>query len=1213
MKGSQIKNVQKTVKVFTVSWLLLFSHVSVFADGGPESEEASSNPFTSLYTGLRDYIWGAPVKSDTEADDVSVSPTISSNPRRGDRYRNRSGGSSVTPELDLSVSGNVSVSACGYESFQEVPIPGIDGLINFVQSESCGPDAILESVKEENGSAKVENICMNTIHLRRNNICPRNEISPQRKKEILDEHLSFEPAQEMFKAQVEQNRQEDLEKLGKISALQNMIASDPEALTSLWRTLRDFENSSDAATLTQARRLREHTGLADEGVRFGDLSYAEFTEKIFNCADPADFQNEGPEFDSSALASCGDDIDEPVKSLVESGLRSQKNNCSGTSGEGLCPSGMEGLAQYIEESMNVGENRSIPGFATGHLINPDHFGAIISDVWQQKVEGTDTPQIRNAMANAFENNWPIEEARKRAIEIAVSNSLQGAPGDPSSAMDAVQSAVETIGGQLFVQMGGSLAASYLLRPNEESPLSVDIGNNMSLSQDVVEDIKTRIASGDSDVEVIVDTVMNNLYGQEDLTPEEMQSIHEGRDNILSFTQRVFFSASLADYYYGNNHSINEGVNLISANGNSGTPQQQVENFINNILKPNEEGAVPKASELLELFNKSPTLRVALEYLKGQRAIGEAKPEETAEVLLNFLKETADAPGSENLSLEEIIDKAKTSFLVRMAMSSIPSCKRVKSKEYQNKRVCEPLESSLDGAKALEGLLGGAEGSGIQVDDFMDKVMVYCEPVMEEYLFNTRGDKTHRPGTATAMARREACREYKELSPMIQSTCHLQNSGSPHEVALAGDDTEIIIGLTDTSAASGAAAIAASGNNTTNLKDGPPPSEGIIASSLSSTIGKRRRTNSSGGLIMPSNMRPPSKGRQTLLPNSHSGGGALKSEALATSKGAGNSSFSGSKLTTPIEPQFKPDEFMKPFIPQPTNTSDNGSISETLAEVKAELDPATQALLKRLEQMEGKQASLQKELKDAINAGKSNDPEKDSLLAEIKKLKGEIEGVEGQLEKREDVRQVLASADSAVPTSSDESRRFRSSPRRGGSASRAPAAVTSSAPAAQPTISEPISTGPSVESFSGGGLNRGRSGGESSRDEVAYSAPSGIVLQAGVSAASSLTLSEAKSQLPLIPKDQVLDYVSANRTPVLVQEEDGSYRIFRPQFNADGELLTENGQVVLAEEILPSDEIGPDRDIASFREEDEEALPEPAGSEVIRYRDLEELIDNGGPQ
>jgi hypothetical protein len=595
--------------------------------------------------------------------------------------------------------------------------------------------------------------------------------------------------------------------------------------------------------------------------------------------------------------------------------------------------------------------------------------------------------------------------------------------------------------------------------------------------------------------------------------------------------------------------------------------------------------------------------------------------------------------NENLSREEILKSypelanmghaafterrmklVKNQAFALVAQRSAMACNKKIKPAYMKHKLCSPLSEPEYSNKALEKLLGTA-GPNRQAGDILNSASILCTSILNED-FDRRVEAQNYDTLSPNIGqiRQQRCNE-KSNNLFCGDTCtEDQVRGVTNsQVLLFGfvcqpghqtvENSQVMASI-DSNGVASFPEFAGIGNiEDTSAKEvmaidnvkAPVTTAGSFDSGLRATTSqrninskfpsKRRLVTGNGGNGISS-----SQNITSVIPSSK------VINSFETSKGEAAGGFSNSSSTV-FPSQIR------------ANTGEKESLAQELQGQESTLDPASQALLKRLEEMERRQADLQKELEESRKSlGEEEDEGKANLLAELNKLKSEIPLLEEKLREKQDVRRALAEAKPEVRSTAPVATPVRRSAFGGGSnVSRSIASVTptSTGPSSAPVDNSSDDAGGS--SSSGGVRNFSRGGGP----EISSLVTSGSGRGEGLFTTDSvITLTQDIRDRAVIvaPGVSPEDAVLLARGPILIPlGEEGEFIMYEPELTVDGEVKTEDGQVVFKTVVKVSDLLARDRSArlpASIEEAPIDELPE--GYDPRRLFQLDGLLNNVVP-
>lgn len=1178
-----MKMIPKVFLNFLVCWSLLFTQMALGTESGGDEETPVVPPVLEiepLSLWEMPNFWELPIISSFWGDDDEEEV-----PPGSVNYSAPSPDASPTP---ASSSLTLTASGCGFVDGISGDLPGIGVLSDYFESRLCSNEAFSTFTRtNDQGELDAVDFCRNIQAFDAQNLCPASVITPQGMNMAVAE---FRQSPEMRELEIENKAkvmQEEAQELGEIMQFQAGMASDISVMNYLYNKVKN--------RVEDRERFKELFNLDDSFFTAeGDqqMALSEFTRKVFQCLpDGEELENVfGPD---SLCHGAGDSAGN--SGILQSAAEKMIENCNGDS-DCLLQSGLADRSNLMDIlAANVGDRVAADAANTGNIAILDegygltHLNEAMKMMnWFNQDTPNSRPAVINVVSAAIDNNVISEEerlnvARRTALDYSL-NLIR----TKSTNLKEVPRRMNYFNG--FID-------------------SITSDGILNLPDFMPETIEAALAQ----------------YGQ--ATGESLFEVDEGqemqRDEIekmVALVQRAAVGQRMGDYVYNGQRQLDAAIEMTRGPGVSQAVASR-NTLIDSILNQVHGGA-EQARSFLENFNREtngtmPILSSAAAMLgqgtfrEGEKAhlAGMRKVLERFDQIFNRFGDSMRGRGA-NQSPEELYALAGLESFASLIEDSARKCRRKKDQKRLRHRYCTPFSDAEFGQKALENLLGGINNDS-EPSDVINHALFYCTPILKE-------------STDRSMVANNQNPEESSLVCDTQTRALFCDSDCPNPLPSSiNESQELLFGQT----CDGRVETPADGIETldgdsvnpdgdftpvsvadaTRYSKAPPPktTEGSFDSGLRATRPTGRRNSYSGVTVATQlDSNKPVFNAQTTRRDG--AGGATSFDTMTTDRakatngvGANNTFVPSSAFTAPVATDVVED------------------LSGTLREQEDVLDPASRALLQRLEEMEARQAALQRELernREREDEGESE--ERAALLAELKKLKAEIPRLEEELKEREDVGRALAQANvtpevetptvGRLPASFGGGR--ASTVRSGGSGG--PAGAANNAAAVANTTTAPAETvtnsGParyeSGVTRSGGGPEfvAPNSSGLSPEGEALYTSQSVIQLTEEIR-------SSARIFPPgVVPSEAVLEAGG----PILIPlGEDGQFIMYEPELTVDGEIKTENGQVVFRAIVKVSeDEVSatPGRLPASLEPDAEVALP--AGYEPRRLFELDSELD-----
>ncbi|GEM_PF-3725847 len=1205
---------------FLVCWSLLFTQAAWSVEDTTPSPEAGSF-FSNITTGVYDW-FNKRIYGDDNADSI----TVESGSRGSRRELRRSGYNSAPVNLGIDPAlGRIS-NSCSSVNTLELSIPGIESLADHFSESSCSSEAFqsLATVGSENGEANSVNLCKNLEALKDSGACVS---SPMPAVSLPLEIREWRNDPEMRELEVElkaKTLEKEWGELAKIAELQATLASDMELMNYFYKSLQ-------SETDPQIREnYKAQYGLEDSFFNSGnDMPLSQFVNKVFSCLPGGqglaklDLKNNMCEGSDSLLP--GEDTG---SSVLDEARTRFATNCMANeecSLNGYIDAEGNDLSKTL--SISVGDSIAAnAGEGQGHMGN---IAAIDSNL------GMDHLPEAIKMMDFFNNDTSDRNGNPKVFEIVGRalnrhNRTNSRHGDDS------------------LQLARKTALNYTLNLiREESDFLEDEASLAYFNGIIESSTKNDLLDFEGyDVGQIMPLIERYQTENPELEfyPEgftEEEKIEKNRA-LVALIQRAAVGQRMGDYIVENRRSLraqaivlggtqtSDKINAISTSlnntlngGRSGTlSSQEVGSVLNNLEGGQKLGVLWKSAANFESIFSS--YGSPLNIAHGARNL--AKVLERTNENLSREEILKAHPDLANLSHEDFMfmrmKLVKNQAFALVAQRSAMACNEKIKPVYMKHKLCSPLSEPEYSNKALEKLLG-TSGLNRQAGDILNSASVLCTSILNE-----------------DFERRVEAQNYDTLSPNIgeirQQRCNEKSNSLFCGEVCTGDqirgvtNNQVLLfgfvcqpGHQTVENSQVMASVDSNGRTTfpnfagiTNIENtsaddvlktdnlrAPVATAGSFDSGLRATTSLKNRGSkfpSRRSLVAGPGGNAISSGQKvtSIIPSAN----AKVSNSFETSKGEVAGGFSSSP-TTVFPNQIR------------ANTGEKESLAQELQGQESTLDPASQVLLKRLEEMERRQANLQRELEESRKSlGEEEDEGRAKLVAELNKLKSEIPLLEDKLREKQDVRRALAEAKPEVRNSAPVPTPVRRSAFGGGSN------VGRSIASVAPTSNGPSSAPVDNSSDDGGG----------------GSSPSGVrnFTRGGGAEISSLTTSGSGRGDGLLTTDSVVtltqeirdravivapgvspeDAVLQARGPILIPiGEEGEFIMYEPELTVDGEVKTEDGQVVFKTVVKVSDLLARDRFArlpASIEEAPLEELPE--GYDPRRLFQLDGLLDNVVP-
>lgn len=1113
-------------------------------------------------------------------------------------------------------------SGCSHMNYLSLEVGGINDLIDHFESNSCDRSALSNLASSSSGDKiNAVQLCHHLKDLKTQNICGGRQFYTQMDVEFLLEDLSKDDELAALEKEIiTDNLQEDIEKMKSIANLQTSLSTDPIFVDSFYKNLLSIGQNNPREREKLKRRFNLDDSFFFETDRSGNqvprtkdfMSLSEFIPKAFSCLPTpeslmeldSELQNAQCESRGGLLPGAGENILDGVRENLAQRCLNKEEGCdlSVNSSEDLYQSILPTISEEVKQHM--GRTNTHGSIA---YIDPTNMGANHLNNTHKFMGFLLSPSSSSSIFSQLES--VIDESRGRMSEQELRKNLRNR---------ALNVSIEIMNTQSdFLSNGNaSLFQDFIRARSRDGELNIGSYTAEVLKQDVAGFLAQKGVA---------------------LDPSKEEDI-ERVETFVGLVQQAAVGQRVADYYYERNQQVNMVFpkihNMLPTTGPIEDYTQQMVDRTQDILDGARSGELTSSQvvERLKAFSEehgtSGLWKAAVE-LEGLQSESSDPAIRAAHGLRNIMrmiqeaKEISDGSADHSDKIFEAKERFELTMnmtLMKMAERAQVACKRAKRPQRIKERYCSPLSSPDYGAKGLEKLLSNPDMG--DPNNVINNGLTLCLPIFNEDLERRIEAQNIDPLSREAsIARNEVCSSVTEAVLCGGGVC-TETEYDNHGVGLAGlqresfgracarperggGDEQIDLGGQDEGSVVNRSVIAAVVGDQTKSVDytGGESIDDIIPSSSRPTDPsirpKSRPTRGSfGGSGGPVNTGSEfaQQGSSQVIPKEKDPSALSNDQRFSSGNFATASDiFAGNQMgmNTPLPVEE--------------------SLVEQLGPQKDVLDPATKALLDRLEDMERKQRELQAKMSEKKEAP-ADDPEKARLLAELADLKKKIPQLEDQIKNRQDVEKALAVAErnkveKPVAAPSNE---FRAEPTPvarigGGTSGGAPSQVQ--APANQ--------GGPVNQS--GGGFATNRSGSSSSEGPFYESAAAGTY-QGPISAGfvggdgSVLTLtSEIRNKTSIVPAGTSPDAaVLEKKGPVLIPLGNGEYTMYEPELTADGEVLTRDGEVVykliakVADEALIKKKMGAAGRMPASIEEAEPV--EDASRRRYRLEELEGVLE-----
>lgn len=1091
-----------------------------------------------------------------------------SNNSEGDRLV-----TSVDPAMGRITTG------CSAVNELELSISSIEGLVNYFNESTCSPGALqsLGSVGSSAGASDAVNLCKNLDGLRSTETCAQEAIDPSSFPQIIAGLRSDEEMKELevtLKAEVIADEMEDMKK---IVDLQASFAADIELMNHLYKLM---HNEDDPNKIAHYKSL---FGLEDDFFSAGNtMPLSEFVDQVMSCA-PGGLDLE--KFGSNSGSMCGGDVGSS-SDVINQALERYSSNCGES--EDCSFRGKIGGIPDLREALSSVVGDEIALNSGAEQLYAGNIAAIDPQMGMLKLPAA--LQMMNEFNGESVGGQPliIREIEQTLSEANANRRHPGLAGLNASRVTALNHSLGLI-----------RESSSFLRGNE---------GRLNHFNEFIESIKEEGRLGTEGLDD--GTLFEKLLAFEQAHPEYDNLLVRGdgqevnpadAELFISLVQGAAIGQRMGDYVYENYRANLESAKFLGGRTNSevidGYSQQ-----LNQLLDGGRSGQLSEAqlNGALAQMGRQADFGTSFRLAASFESIFSTYDNPIAQIhgsrnMVEMLKRVNDSLTSEamlreypdlnNLSPMEITIKrmklVKNGAMSLIALRSAMACKEKTKPVALKHKFCNPLSDPEYGRRALEKLLGGEiDANG---GDLLSTASLYCTPILAADLERVREAQNFDPLSGTiAESRFNECRERSNDLFCDEGSCSVDqmNDVINNQVLLYGFSCQP--GHQTRATAQVAESVTLNGDSTFTTDLG-----GVLANlsgdarTISGVDKARNPTNTgrnfdSGLQVTRLSKSVPSKsGNSNFL---SSGGGTNISRAginAQTSKTT-EAPISNSLITSK-DPTTNFSNTPANIIPNPAFPTSAGGerLTEELRGQENGLDPATQALLTRLEEMERRQTQLQRDLEESRKSGEGEeDPERTQLLAELQKLKSEIPLLENQLREKQDVRRALAEAPAAAPTPAqvrpvNNSRRSAAGPSRG-IASVAPSSAPVNAPATGPSSAGPVDSA------------RGEEGGSYTPSRTSRGAEISSLTSSGAGAGEGLYTSDSVLTLTSDIRDRAVivapgvspeDAVLQARGPILIPlGVEGEFIMYEPELTVDGEVKTEDGQVVFKAVVKVSDSL-----------------------------------------
>lgn len=1105
--------------------------------------------------------------------------------------------------------------ACRVMESVDFQLTGINGLLDHFKGKSCWDNVRkdLEPLSDpQTGTASAVAVCNALVKVKESKTCPENVVMAPTVVESSLSSLRRNPEMRALEIDLKAKAfEEEVDKAAKVSKLQTLLSTDMHFVKYLYNKIKN-------ATEEERKGYMALYGLDESffGGSGGEMPLSEFSEKAFKCVEvPRGLDTFVANPDSACSTHAMGGTDSQSGDILTAARDKFLSECQGKSREECA------LKDVTSDTRGDVIKGAFSASIGDQILEDDGqfqtFG-ILEDV--SLAESLETSRLVMDLLSSDLTDGPLNVQPR--ILSAVSQAVGNVEGGNEERVAAARQAALNhtldliVEDQSFPAFEGSDPAKSKAHLREfVAHLSQEKGF-LELPGFSYEEIGARLV---------------RFYEE---SGSETRLFDEGADGqqvldaatyMTNFIRRVAVGQRIGDYVAGKVYTKEEVQKQREAAGAALAQSKPVTGFASFrersqelLINPKTTDIDTKARELVEEINGNsitqsfPVIKAAASMLASDSFHDGDMAEVAgyADIMKMFgdfsrKVEQEAARKDSPLTKDQAHHIAGLEFMSALAIKAAQNCNDFHDPTKMKHRFCSPLSDSEYGISALENLMKDAN-SGKGDFNTVSLAMTYCSPIMvENKLRELEGLGTSQNTFDAHLAMNDICREQAG-----RIFCNGECSERDVEGSAIKSTLETVFGPQCSHAREDLQIGVMGGDETFDpnkaLKNangrGPSTGRSIFSNISVRSKEPKIRVKRGGVAYDPSTISVKDR--------------VISARGNGNEKGSSYSRTPASELPTSSMiggnmAQNQPSKnFMANALKVPSE--EEGSLSKQLEEKRDALDPATQALLDRLEQMEKRQNQLQAELKKSREAGdEEGDEGRSELLQELARLKKQIPELENKLREKKDVRTALAAPKPKATTSSSFQNDFtRRSNRR-------PASTTSSSNRGNATAGGGQSQIAPSSSVTSGSFDEGSSSVRTSsgvRTSVRSGGDGGIAGSSlGGSSSNGAVITMTKEirerarifDAGISPQEAVLQA----RGPVLIPQGDGEFMMYEPELTADGEVLTRDGEVVFKAVVRVSETEVPNskgRVPASMSSEEPQVDPE---YDPRRLRELDMFLNN----